>query len=238
MSENIIDVRNISKSFAGRKVVDDLSLSVAQGEVFEKVGVQLQSSAYQAAIKVGEICEEFAPLYNEPADYRNLLEQFGLLPLIKSPVMKLSGGERQKLSVVHGRGGNVVKRFLTLYKIEQKLFFCSPDVFIFNLCMPVVTLLLIGFIAGNKTVTGSDITFIQSAFASLTAIGICCSAFMSIPIVMVDYRDKKILKHLYCSPASPARMGQDMGASLVNIIILAVITVVCSTVAVKTFRWE
>ena len=31
MSENIIDVRNISKSFAGRKVVDGLSLSVAQG---------------------------------------------------------------------------------------------------------------------------------------------------------------------------------------------------------------
>ena len=35
-----------------------------------------------------------------------------------------------------------------------------------------------------------------------------------------------------------ASMGQDMGSSLVNIIILAVITVVCNTVAVKTFRWE
>ena len=116
MSENIIDVSNISKSFGGRKVVDGLSLSVAQGEVFgllghngagksttiemilgikkpdggsaqilgkdaaahkkeifEKVGVQLQSSAYQAAIKVGEICEEFASLYNEPADTASLL---------------------------------------------------------------------------------------------------------------------------------------------------------------------
>ena len=40
-----------------------------------------------------------------------------------------------------------MKRFLTLYKIEQRLFFRSPDVFIFNLCMPVVILLLIGFIA-------------------------------------------------------------------------------------------
>ena len=38
MSENIIDVRNISKSFAGRKVVDGLSLSVAQGEVFGLLG--------------------------------------------------------------------------------------------------------------------------------------------------------------------------------------------------------
>lgn len=38
MSENIIDVSNISKSFGGRKVVDGLSLSVAQGEVFGLLG--------------------------------------------------------------------------------------------------------------------------------------------------------------------------------------------------------
>ena len=49
--------------------------------------------------------------------------------------------------MVYGRGGNPMKRFLALYKIEQRLFFRSPDVFIFNLCMPVVILLLIGFIA-------------------------------------------------------------------------------------------
>ena len=96
-----------------------------------------------------------------------------------------------------------MKRFLRLYQIEQKLFFRSGDVFIFNLCMPVVTLLLIGFIAGDK-MAGGGMSYLQSAFASVTAVGICCSAFMSIPIVIVDYRDKKILKHLYCSPCSPA----------------------------------
>ena len=143
MSESIVSVCNISKSFGGRKDVDNLSLSVEPGEVFgllghngagksttiemilgikkpdegsahilgkdaashrkevfEKVGVQLQSSTYQAAIKVGEVCEEFASLYRNPADYHSLLDQFGLLSLIKSPVMKLSGGERQKLSFI------------------------------------------------------------------------------------------------------------------------------------------
>lgn len=131
-----------------------------------------------------------------------------------------------------------MKRFLTLYKIEQKLFFRSPDVFVFNLCMPVVTLLLIGFIAGNKTVTGSDITFIQSAFASLTAVGICCSAFMSIPIVMVDYRDKKILKHLYCSPASPARiLAADTLCSGVMSVISAVLVAV-TAIIVFGYRME
>ena len=131
-----------------------------------------------------------------------------------------------------------MKRFLTLYKIEQKLFFRSPDVFVFNLCMPVVTLLLIGFIAGNKTATGSDITFNQSAFASLTAVGICCSAFMSVPIVMVDYRDKKILKHLYCSPASPARiLAADTLCSGIMSAISAVLVAVTSII-VFGYRME
>lgn len=96
-----------------------------------------------------------------------------------------------------------MKRFLKLYSIEQKLFFRSADVFIFNLCMPVAALVLIALIAGEKTAGDSGMTYFQSAFAALTSVGICCSAFMSIPIVMVDYRDKKILKHFYCSPCSP-----------------------------------
>ena len=64
------------------------------------MGVQFQSSAYQEAIRVDEVCEEYASLYQESADYNLLLEQFGLKDLRKSPVMKLSGGERQRLSVV------------------------------------------------------------------------------------------------------------------------------------------
>ena len=143
MEKNFIVVRNVTKSYGGRKVVDDLSLEVKKGEVFgllghngagksttiemilglkkpdvgelsilgmdaakhrkevfEKVGVQFQTSAYQEAIRVDEVCEEYASLYQEPADYNMLLEQFGLKELTKSPVMKLSGGERQRLSVV------------------------------------------------------------------------------------------------------------------------------------------
>ena len=149
MSKKCIEVRNLTKSFHGRKVVDDLSFSVEKGqvfgllghngagksttiemilgikrpdngtaeilgmeaakhrkEVFEKVGVQLQSSAYQEAIRVKEVCEEYAMLYQNSFDYEVLLEQFGLAKLTGSPVMKLSGGERQKLSVVLALIGN------------------------------------------------------------------------------------------------------------------------------------
>lgn len=149
MSEICISVKNATKSFGGRKVVDDLSFTVKRGEVFgllghngagksttiemilglkkpdvgeltilgleaskhrkevfEKVGVQFQSSAYQEAIRVDEVCEEYASLYKEPVDYKMLLEQFGLKDLMKNPVMKLSGGERQRLSVVLSLIGN------------------------------------------------------------------------------------------------------------------------------------
>ena len=68
--------------------------------VFERVGVQLQNTQYQQGITVEEACIEYASLYSAPADYPQLLDGFGLGDLRKSFVSKLSGGERQKLSVV------------------------------------------------------------------------------------------------------------------------------------------
>ena len=143
MNEPSVSVRNLTKSFSGRRVVDDLSFDVQKGEVFamlghngagksttidlilglkapergsakilgmdaaknrkqvfERVGVQLQNTRYQPNITVEEACIEYASLYADPANYPKLLERFGLGTLRKSFVSKLSGGERQKLSVV------------------------------------------------------------------------------------------------------------------------------------------
>ena len=143
MDEPSIRVTNLTKSFDGRKVVDDLSFDVEKGQVFallghngagksttidlilglktpdagsarilgmnagkhrkqvfERVGVQLQHTQYQSSITVEEACIEYASLYPCPGDYHTLLEQFGLAAMSESLVSKLSGGERQKLSVV------------------------------------------------------------------------------------------------------------------------------------------
>ena len=55
-----------------------------------------------------------------------------------------------------------MKRFLSMYRVEQKLFFRSPDVILFNLAMPLVTLILITMIAGNKNAADSGLTYLQS----------------------------------------------------------------------------
>ena len=143
MDETYICVRNVTKLFENRTVVDNLSFDVKKGEVFgllghngagksttidlilglkepdtgsamilnmnaaknrkevfERVGVQLQHTQYQNSITVEEACIEYSSLYQDPADYYELLNKFSLDSLKKSLVSKLSGGERQKLSVV------------------------------------------------------------------------------------------------------------------------------------------
>lgn len=69
-------------------------------KLFEKVGVQFQQSSYQDKIKVKEICEVTASLYNKTLDYKELLKEFELWDKAGRLVNELSGGEKQKLSVL------------------------------------------------------------------------------------------------------------------------------------------
>lgn len=69
-------------------------------KIFEKIGVQFQASNYQDLISVKEVCELFSSFYKDVLDYRELLKTFGLEKLMNSRVSKLSGGEKQKLSVI------------------------------------------------------------------------------------------------------------------------------------------
>ena len=71
-----------------------------RGALFQRVGVQFQEGDYQPEIKVFELCEEIACLYNHPADWRELCRRFGIGDKLKNAVKSLSGGERQRLFIV------------------------------------------------------------------------------------------------------------------------------------------
>lgn len=68
--------------------------------LFQKVGVQFQEGDYQPEIKVFELCEETACLYQNPADWNLLCQQFGIVDKLKNTVKSLSGGERQRLFII------------------------------------------------------------------------------------------------------------------------------------------
>lgn len=141
--EKTIDVKNLCKSYAKVKAVNNVNISVHRGEVFgllgangagksttmecilgtkkqdsgtvsvlgmnpqkerrnlfEKVGVQFQEANYQDKIRVAELCEVTASLYENSLDFRTLLKQFELSNLLKSMVSELSGGQKQRLFIV------------------------------------------------------------------------------------------------------------------------------------------
>jgi len=68
-------------------------------QVREIVGVQLQSGALPAKLRVGEILEEYRSFYRDPADVGELLDVLGLAAKRGDYYRSLSGGQRQRLSV-------------------------------------------------------------------------------------------------------------------------------------------
>ena len=120
--------------------------------------------------------------------------------------------------------------FFKMYKVEQKIFFRSPDVIIFNLLMPLVVFILISMISGSKE--AGTLTFSQSSYIALSTVGICCSAFMSIPISIVESRSHGILRRIYCSPCSPARL---LACDTIASAIMAVISTLILTFTAVIF---
>ena len=57
-----------------------------------------------------------------------------------------------------------MKRFLRMYRVEQRMFFRSPDVILFCLSMPLVTFIVIMLITGGKAAADSGLTYLESAY--------------------------------------------------------------------------
>lgn len=71
-----------------------------RSEIYKKMGVQLQETEYPSKIRVEEECRLFACFYDRPADWKLLLKQMNLEDKRRSPIRKLSGGEKQRLSIL------------------------------------------------------------------------------------------------------------------------------------------
>ena len=97
-----------------------------------------------------------------------------------------------------------MKTFKTMLKTELKLSLRGMDMFIFAICMPVVVIVLLGIIYCDKPAfADAEYTFLQQSFGAVSTIAICAGGLMGLPLVVSDYRNRKILKRLKVTPVKP-----------------------------------
>lgn len=69
-------------------------------KLYNQIGVQLQQTSYPDQAKVEDICKLFSSFYDNPVPYDRLLSDMRLDRQRKTYINKLSGGEKQKLSIL------------------------------------------------------------------------------------------------------------------------------------------
>lgn len=85
---------------SGKIEVFGLNPLLSRTKLYKKMGVQLQETTFPPRIKVDELCALFASFYENPADWNTLLRELNLEGKRKRFVNKLSGGEKQRLSIL------------------------------------------------------------------------------------------------------------------------------------------
>jgi ABC transporter family protein len=97
-----------------------------------------------------------------------------------------------------------MKRFFTFLKTELKLSLRDMNMPIFAIIMPLVIFIILGIIYGTKPAyDGADYTFMEQSFGAVSAVAICASGLMGLPLAVSDLREMKILKRLRVTPVSP-----------------------------------
>ncbi len=84
---------------AGRVRVLGLDPRRQGAELRQRIGVQLQQAALPDRLKVWEALDLYASFYRHPADWRRLLEEWGLEAKRDTAFADLSGGQRQRLFI-------------------------------------------------------------------------------------------------------------------------------------------
>lgn len=95
--------------------------------------------------------------------------------------------------------------FRTMLKTELKLSVRGMDMVIFAICLPVAMVVVLGIIYGGKPAyEGAGYTFLEQSLGAVSTIAICAGGVMGLPLLISDYRHKKILKRFRVTPASPS----------------------------------
>ena len=84
---------------SGTAILDGIRTEEKPFLVKQRIGIQLQSSAFFQNLKLTELLEMFAELYGSTIDAMELLAEVGLKEKARSLVKNLSGGQKQRFSI-------------------------------------------------------------------------------------------------------------------------------------------
>ena len=126
-----------------------------------------------------------------------------------------------------------MKRYFTFLKTELKLSLRDMNMPIFAVIMPLVIFLILGIIYGTKPAyDGAGYTFLEQSFGAVSAVAICASGLMGLPLAVSGLRELKILKRLRVTPAGPVFI---LGVELSMYIVYCAVSLV--TLSAAALLW-
>ena len=126
-----------------------------------------------------------------------------------------------------------MKRFFTFLKTELQLSLRDMNMPIFAIIMPLVIFIILGIIYGTKPAyDGADYTFMEQSFGAVSAVAICASGLMGLPLAVSGLREMKILKRLRVTPVSPVFV---LGVEFTMYIVYCAVSL--ATLSVAALLW-
>ena len=126
-----------------------------------------------------------------------------------------------------------MKRFFTFLKTELKLSLRDMNMPIFAVIMPLAIFAILGIIYGTKPAyDGASYTSVEQSFGAVSAVAICASGLMGLPLAVSGLREMKILKRLRVTPVSPVFI---LGVELSMYIVYCIVSLV--TLAAAALLW-
>ena len=128
-----------------------------------------------------------------------------------------------------------MKTFITLLKNEWRLNVRNMNMVIFAVIMPLVVLVILGFIYGTKPAfEHAEYTFLEQSFGALSTISICAGGLMGLPLVISEYRERKILKRFKVTPVSPVML---LAVEFLIYVIYCILSILILSLAATMF-WK
>lgn len=122
-----------------------------------------------------------------------------------------------------------MKRFFIYLKTELKLSLRDMNMVIFAVIMPLIVFIIFGIVYGVKPAyDGANYTALEQSFGAVSAIAICASGLMGIPLAVSGLREMKILKRLRVTPVSPVFI---LGVELAMYVIYCTVSIALLAIA-------